>query len=88
MATVTYTLGEKHSKSGFGGGFAHELGKADGFSKAYGFGRVDGAMKPADITYSHEVTGDDLKLFQAMLDDGRLAKSEFHIADKAAAAGQ
>jgi len=88
VALVTYTRGEKHSKSGLGGGFAHELGKADGFGKAYDFGRTDSAMKPADVTYSHEVTGEDLKLFQAMLEDGRLAKSDFHIADKATPAGQ
>lgn len=82
MATVTYTLGKRHSKSGFGGGFAHILGKGQGLSREYVFGRADEGIAPADVTYEHEVSGDDLKRFQAMLDGGELNKAEFHITDK------
>lgn len=84
MATVTYTLGEKHSKSGFGGGFAHILGKDEGLSREYVFGRADESIAPKDVTYSHEVSGADLDVFRELLADKRLDRAEFHLAEDAA----
>lgn len=81
MATIVFKAGEHHSKSGFGGGFAHILGKGEGFSREYMFGRGDDDMAPRDVTYRHEAEGADLDLFRAMLDDKRLAKSDFAIED-------
>lgn len=83
MAFVTYTLGEKHSRSGLAGGFAHILGKPDGLSKEYVFGRGDDSIAPADVVYTHEVDGEDAELFRDMLEDGRLDKAEFTITDEA-----
>lgn len=83
MGFVTYTRGAAHAQSDLSGGFAHILGKRDGFSKEYMFGKGDEDMPLADVTYTHEVDGEDLDLFEDMLDDGRLSKDEFEVTEEA-----
>ncbi len=83
MSFVTYTRGAAHAQSDLKGGFAHILGKRDGFSKEYMFGRGDEDMLADKVTYTHEVDGDDLELFEDMIDDGRLEKDEFAVTAEA-----
>lgn len=85
MPYITYTRGERHSRSGFSGGFAHALMRRDGFSRAYHFGQT-GDVAAEKVTFTHEVTGDDADLFREMLADGRLDRAEFHLADEPPAA--
>ena len=82
MAFVTYTRGADWAKRGFPGGFAHEVGQDEGFSRAYHFGQT-GAVAPADVTYTHEVTGEDEALFRDLLAEGGLSRDGFAVTDEA-----